>query len=290
MLVLGLGITGVASAVTALYPDVKGEAEDVAALVESLDGVTDVSGVMCRDGDLMMGSNCFLQVHAASGLSDAEQDRLATEIGRVLAHRASSSVRMMAELNIEGRIVGLSSTAELNAPRMQIARDIDAVAEGDRVAVLWRVENDNLVSDLDNESLSVAVWSSEASDPLVLWSAFEPLMASSVPRGTLTATIRAADAPLPPNTYQWGVDDEARATWCTVTARPGELTDNSRTLVTELLSVATVRAFEVGPEVIRIIATDETAKSPLHATWKDSPLLDGRQLAISALNQDGWLY
>jgi hypothetical protein len=290
ILALVLGSFGVASVVNAFYPDDEGTTTDIAAAIGALSGVERVSAPMCRDGDLMTGRNCFVQVHATTGMTDAEQDRLATAIGNALAAGATSSLRLMAELNIDGRIVGLSSTAELNAPRMQIARDLDALAEGDRVAVLWRVENDNLVSDLDNDSLSVTVWSSEAQDPIALWSIFEPLMTASVPHGTLTATIRAADAPLPPNTYQWGVDDEARASWRSVAARPGELSDSSRTLVTELRAIETVCAFEVAADHIWIIATDEAAKLPLQTTWKDSALLEQRQLVVSALNEDGWLY
>ena len=290
ILALVLGSFGVASVVNAVYPDDEGATTGIAAAIAELPGVERVSTPMCRDGDLMTGRNCFVQVHAATGMPDTEQDHLATAIGNALAGGATSSLRLMAELNIDGRIVGLSSTAELNAPRMQIAREFDGIADGDRVAVLWRVENDNLVSDLDNESLSVTVWSSEAADPLVLWDTFAPLMASRIPQGTLSATIRAADAPLPSNTYQWGIDNAARASWHTVAARPAELSGYSRALVSELLAAEAVRAFEVGPEAVRIIATAATAKPPLQASWEDSALLAGRQLEVSALSADGWLY
>lgn len=175
----------------------------VAADLAELPGIASVSAPESRAGDLTFRNNVFFTVSGTAGMSPDAEDALADTISAALAE-AQGDTRYMVELDLGAVSVGISPVAALNAPRIELARSLAQVPGVVRTTVLWRTNDDDLITDEDNAGLDVFIQAS-AGAPLDLIEQALPMTATA-DAPLLTAIVLGDDSPRE-RLYSWGDRD-----------------------------------------------------------------------------------
>lgn len=175
----------------------------VAADLAELPGIASVSAPESRAGDLTFRNNVFFTVSGTAGMSADAEDSLADTISATLAE-AQGDTRYMVELDLGAVSVGISPVAALNAPRIALARSLSQIAGVVRTTVLWRTNDDDLITDEDNEGLDVFIQAS-AGAPLDLIEQALPLTYTA--DAPLLTAIILGDASPRERLYSWGDRD-----------------------------------------------------------------------------------
>jgi hypothetical protein len=134
--------------------------ERARSAIQAIPGITAVSAPESRIGDLTFRNNVFLTAKAERNLPNSAVDELVYALSHATAEAQGDS-RVMVELDLGHISVGISPVAELNPPRVDLARSLARLPNTARTTVLWATHNDDLIIDETNDDLDVWIQARE---------------------------------------------------------------------------------------------------------------------------------